>query len=140
MAFELPIVHRSRHVPWGGASGNADIVRMGLDLTTASVAMNFALTKGGTPIAGLALVNAAAGTQGISLTYDAGYVYPGTSVVVGATIITPFIPEAAFEALTWSGSSDDPMTLYYDLLITPSGQPQQVFCFGAFTLYPGIGD
>lgn len=140
MAFELNIEHFSKHVPWGGASGNADIVKLGVDWTGASFLMSFASAKGATPIAGVTLNNAVAGSQGISLTYDAEYVHPSTGAVVGATIIRPFIPEASLEALTWGAVASDPLILFYDLLVTPSGQPQQVFCFGKFTLQPGIGD
>lgn len=140
MAFELDIEHFSKHVPWGGASGNADIVRLGVDWTSATFAMSFAASKGGTPIGGIALANAAADSQGISLTYDAGYVHPSTGAVVGATTIRPFILETALEALTWGEVASDPLVLYYDFLVTPSGEPQQVFCFGTFTLQPGIGD
>lgn len=140
MSFELNIEHRSKHVAWGGASGNADLVRLGVDWTGAAFAMNFATTKGGTPIAGIALVNAASGSQGISATYDSGFIHPATGAVIGATTIRPLILETALEALTWGAVAADPLVLYYDLLVTPSGGLQRVFCFGTYTLYPGIGD
>lgn len=140
MAFELPIEHFSKHVQWGGATGDADIIELGVDLTGAAFAMNFATTKGGTPIPGIALSAASAGSQGISVTYDADYVHPETGAVIGASTIRPQIAETALEALTWGSDPSAPLVLYYDLLITPSGAPQEVYCYGTFTLHPGIGD
>jgi len=140
MAFELPIIHESKHVPWGGATGNADFIELGVNLTGAAFAMNFALTAGGTPIAGMALSAATAGTQGVSVTWDPDYIHPETLEVVGASIIRPQIDEATLEALTWGSDVDAPLRLYYNLLVTPTGSPQEVYCFGTFTIYPGIGD
>lgn len=140
MAFELPIVHMSKHVPWGGATGNADIIEMGVDLTTTAWAMDFASSKGGAPIAPLALSNATAGSQGVSVTYDAGYVHPESGEIVGASTIRPQVDETALEGLTWGTDPGAPLLLYYDLLWTRSGAPQDVYCFGTFTIYPGIGD
>lgn len=140
MAFELNIEHPSKHVPWAGASGNGDIVRLGVDWSGASFKMTFAPSKGGTPISAMTLVGASAASQGISAAYDAAYVHPTTGAVVGATTIRPQIDEATMEALTWPADVTAPLVLYYDLLVTPSGQPQQVFCFGTFTIQPGVGD
>lgn len=140
MAFELPIEHFSKHVPWGGASGDADIIEMGVNLTGAAFAMNFATANGGTPIAGIALTTATAGSQGVSVTYDADYVHPETGEVIGASTIRPQIDEASLEALTWGADPSAPLVLRYDLLVTPSGTPQEVYCYGTFTLHPGIGD
>lgn len=140
MAFELLIEHFSKHVQWGGATGDADIIEMGVDLTGAAFAMNFATSKGGTPIAGIALSAASVGSQGISVTYDADYVHPETGSVIGASIIRPQIAETALEALTWGSDPSQPLILYFDLLVTPSGGVQTVYCYGRFVLYPGIGD
>lgn len=140
MSFELPIVHMSRHVQWGGATGDADLIEMGVDWSGAAFAWNFSATPGGTPIAGLALATAAAGSQGVSATYDAGYVHPESGAVVGATTMRPQIGEAALEELVWGSDPAAPLVLYYDFLVTPSGEPQRVHCYGTFTLYPGIGD
>lgn len=140
MSFELPIVHMSKHVPWGGSTTDADIIELGVDWSGAAFAMNFATTQGGTPIAGMALSAASAGSQGINATYDSGYVHPETGAVVGATTIRPLITEATLEALAWGSDPAAPLVLYYDLLVTPSGEPQRIYCYGTFTLYPGIGD
>ncbi len=143
MAFEDNIEHRSKHVPWGGTTTEADYVEIGVDWSDAAFVMNFATTAGGTPIAGLALTVQAAGTQGINATYDADYVDPETGAVAGATTIRPFITEATLEGVSWGSTpADQPLVLYYDLLVTPagSGELQRVYAHGTFTLYPGIGD
>ncbi|WP_333840466.1 hypothetical protein [Novosphingobium sp.] len=140
MAFELNIFHPSKHVPWGGVSGAADFVRMGVNWEAASFKMSFAASQGATPIGELSLTNASAGAQGISASYDAGYAHPETGAIVGATTIRPQIDEASLESLTWGSDPSAPLVLHYDLLITPTGGPQQVFCFGTFTIMPGVGD
>ena len=137
MAFTFPIVHNSKHTPWGGASGDADMVVLGLDWSGAAFVFTLAPLPGSAGV--ITLINQPAGTQGISATYDAGYVHPNTGLVVGATIIRPQIDEATFEALTW-GATDEPLVLAHDMLITPSGEPQFVWFDGAFTIYPGVGD
>jgi len=140
MAFELNIFHPSKHVVWGGASGNADLVLVGNDWSGATFVMSFAATQGGTPIAGVTLGNAAAGSQGISASYDATYVHPETGAIVGATTIRPQIDETSLEALVWGSDPSADLVLHYDLLVTPVGGAQQVFCYGTFTLQPGVSD
>ncbi|PTR08671.1 MULTISPECIES: hypothetical protein [unclassified Novosphingobium] len=140
MAFELNIFHPSKRVPWGGASANADLVLVGTDWSAAAFSMSFAATQGGTAIADIQLANAAAGSQGISASYDASYVHPETGAVVGATTIRPQIDEASLEALVWGSDPTANLVLHYDLLVTPVGGVQQVFCYGTFTIQPGIGD
>lgn len=137
MAFELDITHRSRHVPFGGDTGDGDIIMMGEDLSAASFAMTFAASQGAAAL--ITLSNAAAGSQGVSAAYDASYIHPDRSVV-GATTVRPLVTEATFEALTWGPAPSAPVVLQYDLLVTPVGGTQRVICFGSFTIYPGIGD
>jgi hypothetical protein len=135
VAYELTIEHPSRHVPWGGASGYADLIVLGENLSAATFVWAFADTDGGTPV--ITLSNASAGSQGVSATWDASYIHPESGEVVGATVIRPQIDEATFEALSgWTGTK----TLYHDLLITPSGLPQFVECYGTMTVRMGIGD
>lgn len=137
MAFTWNITHNSRHTPWGGATGDADMIYLGVDWSAATFRFTLAPLPGSGAI--ITLMNAAAGSQGISATYDASYVDDRTGLVVGATIIRPQIDEATFEALTW-GPTDEPLVLAHDMLVTPSGEPQFVWFDGAFTIYPGIGD
>ena len=137
MAFTWNITHNSRHTPWGGATGDADMIYLGVDWSAATFRLTLAPLPGSPAL--ITLTNAAAGTQGISATYDAGYVHPNTGLVVGATIIRPQIDEVTFEALTW-GATDEPLVLAHDMLITPSGEPQFVWFDGEFTIHPGVGD
>lgn len=135
-----------RHVPWGGATGDQDIVVLGLDWSAATFAMQVRVAQGdaGTPLASLA--NAAANYEGLSATYDPGYVYPATGpavalrgTVVGATTIRPQINQATLEAIPLA--ADDPaaaLTLWYDLHVTPVNMPKRQFTYGIFTLNPGV--
>lgn len=137
MAFTFPIVHNSKHTPWGGATGDADMIYLGVDWSAATFRFTLAPLPGSGAL--ITLTNAAAGSQGISATYDASYVDDQTGLVVGATIIRPQIDEATFEALTW-GPTDEPLVLYHDMLVTPSGAPQRVWFDGTFTILSGVGD
>jgi len=138
MAFTLNYSHPSRHVPFGGATGLADIVYCLTDWSGAAFAMTFAATEGGSAL--ITLTNQTAGTQGMSATYDAGYVHPDTGVVIGATTITPLITEVTLEGLTYPSDPLSPLVLYYDLLVTPSGELQRVMCKGTLSVYQGVSD
>jgi hypothetical protein len=137
MAFEFDITHPSKHVPFGGASGDGDFVYLGVDLSAAAFRMTLAPQVGSAGV--ITLSNAAAGSQGISATYSPSYVHPVSGATVGATIVRPQIDETTFEALTW-GATDEPLVLAYDMLVTPSGGVQYVWFKGNFTIHPGVGD
>jgi predicted nicotinamide N-methyase len=137
-AFNYPIYHYSRHVQWGGAVGDADIILFGPDYSGATFVLTLASAPGAAAVA--TLNNAAAGTQGVSATFEDPFTHPTTGEVGSATIIRPQLDEATMEALTWGADPAAPLELYYDLLMTPAGAPQRAICFGSFTLYPGIGD
>lgn len=137
-AFNYPIYHYSRHVPWGGATGDADIILFGPDYSGATFVMSLADKIGGTTLKTIG--NATAGTEGISATFEADFTHPTTGEKGSATIIRPQIDEASWEALTWGTDTAEPLVLAYDLLITPSGAPQRAICYGTFTLYAGIAD
>lgn len=138
MAFVWNITHNSRHTPWGGATGDADMVYLGVDWSAATFRLTIAPLVGAAAL--ITLTNQTAGTQGISATYDASYVDPDSGLVVGATIIRPQIDEATFEALTWGDDTTAPLVLYHDMLVTPSGAPQRVWFDGTFTILSGVGD
>lgn len=135
--FEWEFSHYSRHVPWGGDTGEGDIIVLGKDWSLAAFVWTFADSQGGT--VRVTLSNASAGTQGVSAIYDPDYVDPESGEVTGATIITPLIGEAAFEGLTW-GPPATPKTLSHDLIITPSGLQQFTYCWGSMTIEVGVGD
>lgn len=136
MAGERNWVHRSKHVPWGGGTGAGEIYKLGADWSGAAFVWAFSTTKNGSPA--FTLNAAAAGVQGVSATYDASYIHPSSGEVVGATRIVPQIDEATLEALTYNGTND--LVLYYDLLVTPTGEPQRVIAYGTLTIRQGIGD
>lgn len=138
MTFDLSYSHPSRRVPFGGAIGNADIVYCLTNWSGAEFVMAFAAAEGATPV--ITLTNAAAGAQGISATYDAAYVDPRTGATIGATIIRPQIDEATLEGLTYPSDPSSPLVLYYDLLVTPTGEPQRVVCKGTLSIYQGVSD
>lgn len=138
MAFRLDYSHPSRRVPFGGAVGDADIVYLGEDWSAAAFVMAFAAAEGSAAL--ITLTNASAGSQGVSATYDAAYLHPTTGATVGATIIRPLISETTLEALTYSSDPSAPLVLYFDLIVTPSGDQQRVFCKGTLSVYQGVGD
>ncbi len=135
--FEWDFTHYSRHVPWGGDTGDGDIIVLGKDWSGAAFAWTFADSQGGAAL--ISLVNAAPGSQGVSAVYDPEYVDPESGEVTGATIITPLIAEAALEGLTY-GSPAAAKTLSHDLIITPPGLQQFVYCWGKMTIEVGVGD
>lgn len=135
--FEWDFSHYSRHVPWGGYTGEGDIIVLGKDWSLAAFVWTFADSQGGT--VRVTLSNASAGTQGVSAIYDPDYVDPESGEVTGATIITPLIGEVAFEGLTW-GSPATKKTLSHDLIITPPGLQQLAYCWGVMTIEVGVGD
>jgi len=135
------IVHSSKHVQFGGASGLQDWVELGVDWSAATFVMTLAEVQGGAAV--VTLNNASAGTQGISASYDASYDYTdenGDAQTSTATVIRPQIDEATFEALSGFPAAPDPYELVYQLLVTPTGEPQRVIYEGTFTINHGVGD
>ncbi len=136
MASERNWVHRSKHTPWIAGESFGPIIKVGYDWSAADYVMAFSTSEVGSAV--ITLIGAPAGSQGISASYDADYVDAGTGVVTGATIIIPKINEVTLEGLTYSGTS--PRVLYYDLLVTPSGESQRLELYGTLTIHQGIGD
>lgn len=137
MTIELDIVIRSKRVQWGGASGEADIVWMRQDLSAATFKMEMRLDPGDTGTALATLNSAAAGSEGVSATYSAGYVHPDTGAVVGATTIRPQINETTMEALATATPTKNAVEAHYDIHMTLSGV-KRLFAFGRFTYHPGV--
>ncbi|MGF7152607.1 hypothetical protein [Novosphingobium gossypii] len=137
-AFNYPIDHYSRHVQWGGAVGDADVILFGPDYSGTAFVLTLAAAPGSAALK--TLTNAAAGAEGVSATFENPFTHPVTGEVGSATIIRPQINEATFEGLAWGADVTAPLELYYDLLMTPVSAPQRAVCFGTFTLHPGIGD
>lgn len=141
MAAERNWKHPSRHTPFGAGTGQGKIIKVGADWSGAAFVWAFATTTNGTPsggTTGFTINAAAAGIQGVSAVYDPNYVHPKTGMVVGATLITPQIDEATLEGLTYTGTAD--LVLYYDLNVTPTGQPQRTLAYGTLSIRQAIGD
>lgn len=140
MAVELNI-STWRHTPFGGATGNGDIVFIGADYSTATFAMQIRALPGAVDPALVTLASAAAASQGVSVTYDPAYALPdGTTA--GASIIRIEIDEATIEGLPVAPKPESAALFYYDLQVTPSysGARKEVLAFGTFTVLPGVTD
>ncbi|MBK61645.1 MAG: hypothetical protein CL575_01635 [Altererythrobacter sp.] len=127
-----------KRVPWGGANGEADIVVLGLDWSAGTYLMEVRPEPGNTSAALLSIANASAGAQGVSVSYEAGYLHPKTGAVVGATIIRPQINETSLESLSYGADPADPVTLFYDIHATVSGRGKFVLMAGKFIIQPGV--
>lgn len=103
----------------------------GQDFTGATFLMHFRNLPGdtGTPI--IALSNASAGTQGLSVSV-------ATVSGVPTSTLTIQIDEATLEALPFGAPADDYLKLHYDLHITPSGGVKKVWLRGLFYVDPGV--
>jgi len=136
--FETDITIPTSHAPFGGATGDFDFVKIGADWSGAAFKFVVADTAGSAKIT---LNGAAAGSEGISASYDADYVHPTTGAVVGATTVRGQIDETTLEALTgFPADITTPLSYIFDFLVTPSGEPQRLWAKGRVAIYKGIGD
>lgn len=136
MAANLNIAAFKR-VPFGGSNGEGDLPILGVNWSGATFKMDLRASAGDTGTALVALTNASAGSQGISAVYDADYLAPDTDEPVGTTIVRIQIDEATMEGIALAARPSEPLALYYDLHVTPSGEAKRVLMFGKFTIYPG---
>lgn len=127
-----------RNAPFGGASGVADFVEWGVDLSAAAFRMEIREAPGGTGPALVTLTDAAVDAEGIHATLDMAYYHPVAGVQGMATVIRPFIAEATMQGLPAAAPARDDKVLYYDLHITVPGLPKQVYFYGTFTVKPGV--
>lgn len=113
------------------------IAILGPNYTSASFLMHIRNKNGdtGTPI--ISLASATAGTQGISVTYNAAYVYDDVGSTAAASVILIQIDEATLESLALNNPTDKPVELAYDLHVTPSGGIKRVEIYGQFIINPG---
>lgn len=114
-----------------------DIAILGPNYTGATFLMHIRNKNGdtGTPL--ISLAGATAGTQGISVTYNAAYIYNEAGDTAPASLILIQIDEATLEALALNNPADKPVELAYDLHVTPSGGIKRVELFGQFIINPG---
>lgn len=130
MYWEHDITVPSKRVPWGGATGDGDFIIEGQNLSGGTYVFAIASAEGVSP--SKSVTGAAAGSEGVSASYDANYVNE-QGAQVGATTLRVQIDETSMETLG-AGS------FVYDLLVTPSGAPQRLICKGAFVVQAGVGD
>jgi hypothetical protein len=114
---------------------------VGPDITTGAFFMQIRAKEGdtGTPLIELAKV--ASGAEGIAVSYDATFNYTngaGLPITTTATTLTVRINEATLEALAFANPAEVPLTLAYDIHITPVGQDKRVFSYGAFVIKAGV--
>jgi len=129
-----------KRVPFIDEDG-ATIVFIGEDYSGGAYAMHVRNNPGDTDTPILSLAGATAGTQGISVTYDPAYVYvdeTGTEQTGPASLVLIQVDEATLEALSLGTPTDEPVVLYYDLHITPSGAPKRIVSQGKFIINPGV--
>jgi hypothetical protein len=132
MAAELPISAFKR-VPFVD-----DIAILGPDHRTSAFLMHIRNRQGDTGAPLVTLATASAGTQGISCTYNAAYIYNDEGDTAPASLIAINISEATLEGLAPSNPTNAPVVLHYDLHVTPSGGVKRVEMYGTFTIYPGV--
>lgn len=139
MALNLPLLAYKR-VPFLEPDG-ATLVIIGPNWSGATFKMELRNNPGDTGTALLSLANASAGSQGISASYVSSYAYidaTGAAATAPATKVLIQIDEATIEGLLLGTPPDKPLELFYDLHITPSGEPKRVYCEGTFTIKPGV--
>jgi hypothetical protein len=133
MAAELNIVVRSKRVPWID-----DLPVEGPDYSGATFKMELRQNPGDTGSALVSLTNAAAGSQGISATYDPDYADPETGEAFAATVLLFQIDETTMEGLASATPADADIVLHYDVHVTPVAGTKFLLCYGTFTYGPGV--
>ena len=115
-----------------------EIAILGPDYTGADFAMHVRNFEGDTWSPLISLADATAGTQGVSVTYDAAFIYDDAGSEAPASIIAIQIDEATLEAIALNNPTNKVLTLYYDLHVTPTGEAKRVELYGTFSIYPGV--
>lgn len=133
MAAKIDIAVISKRVPWID-----DLAVEVVDYSSATFKMEIRQKPGdsGSPL--VTLGNAAAGSEGISCTYDTAYVDPETGETFPASVIVFQVNETTMESLALGNPTDGAVDCAYDLHVTPSGGAKFVLCYGAFTYSPGV--
>lgn len=109
------------------------------DYTGATPLMEIRPEPGGDGDPLVSLGPSVSGGEGIAITYDADYdfVHNGTTYT-GASLIRIIVNETTLEGLAYGADPADPVTLYYDLHLTPSGGKKFIAFSGTFTIDPGV--
>lgn len=114
------------------------IAEMGADYSGATPAMEIRAEPGDQGTALVSLGASSSGSEGIVVTYDSDYPDPEGVLPDGATLVRIIINETTLEGLDYGGDPAEPVTLYYDIHLTPSGGKKFVFSQGKFIINPGV--
>lgn len=135
MAVNLPLLAYKR-VPFLEPDGTTFVI-VGPNWSAATYRMQVRNAPGDTGAPLVTLTNQAAGTQGISASYVADYVMPDGSEAPATKVLIQ-INETTIEGWALGTPYDEPVELFYDLHITPSGGTKINYCGGKFTIAPGV--
>ena len=135
MAIEFPIECFKR-VPFI-EQGGCTLAILGPNWVGQAFLMQIRNNKGdfGTPL--VSLTGQAAGTQGISATYDPLYIYNDAGNTAPATKLLIQIDETTVENLALNNPTNTPLVLHYDIHVG-TGLTKRVEFFGTFTIQPGV--
>ena len=111
---------------------------MVVDYSGATPLMEIRTHPGASGSALVSLGASTSGGEGITVTYDAGYPDPDGELPDGATVVRILINETTLESLAYGADTSQPVELYYDIHLTPSGGKKFIFCGGKFTVTPGV--
>ena len=124
------LVHRSRSAPyvqeWAFLNGNAPV-----NFTGASARMQLRHYQGAPGLALISLPTVTSDILGLRF-----FKYRDDAVLDAMRIRIPAANLATLPGIH-TPEAGDPQTFAYDLLMTLSGQSEQPWLFGTFTLYPG---
>lgn len=139
MAAYIPL-EAFKRVPFVEPDG-ATIIRTGQNFAFGALAMQIRASKGdsGSPL--VSLSNAPVGQEGLSASYDPEFLYvdeQGREVTAEATKLLIHISEITLESLSLGTPYAEPVSLYYDIHVTPVGGAKFVLCEGEFILKPGV--
>lgn len=114
-----------------------DIAFLGPDWTGAPMSMHIRYQKGDTGVPLIALANAPPGSQGLSVAYNAAYVYNDLGAVAPASSIFMRIDETTIEAISLANPTNANLLMFYDIHVTPVGFDKILVAYGTFTIDPG---
>lgn len=126
-------IYASKRVPFDDT-----IPELLVDYSGATASMQVRAEPGDSGAAIITLGMSVAGSEGLTIEYDATYPDPRTDEEVGATIVGIIIDEATLEGLSLGADTADDVTLHYDIHLTPSGGKKFVYCAGRFVVQPGV--
>ena len=117
---------------------DVEIAEFGVNYTGATMLMHVRTEPGGTGSPLISLSNATPPLQGLSVSYDADLVDPEGKLPNGGSKVRIIIDEATLEGLPTAADSSQPLTLYYDIHLTPTSAFKRVFAGGEFIVDPGV--